>query len=342
MVVLDTPTGSDRYEVLRPVFHRSQPSFEKSFQLVGRCKKGELLEGRLLENGWLNLGNETYVPLLSEDNSKEILRVTRAGAGGAGAGWAAVGQAFRGGSSGFNVAQQSANPGGLNGGGVKEQLRLQQKSSGPAFSSSVGKMSGGPALNSAARSHEQNDAYMQDFAAGLKDKGGYSDQQLLADPHLRPALLHPASVGGIHNASRDGAPPSPRSPRRSPRVVGEQQQQLRSPRGAAPAGVTPLPECAEYMSFGANKESVPKVPPVGQRVMQRIELASVKHGQDQKVHDCAGRMVMDVSDRNVLCMKVGCVGPERAVHESRMVMDISDRNVLWMKVGTCRTGTCCV
>lgn len=308
---------------------------------VRPAKPGELVEGTLVSDGqWLELstGEGLFLPLRAPNGSELLRPVFEDSAGISKSGKSAPWQC-----GDEPPAFEVAPPAPQQASGRSDELaaldkKFDQKVSNrrplpgrPSGSSRPGAVthsSRNSPLGQMANSHDQHTAYMHEFRDALEDMG--------ADTRNDPFLNRYAPVGGAIDAvhtrpgSASGSRPSSRSG--SAGLAGRRMSGTPGGSGGADARLS-APSSQPRSGSGASSRSVSRpgsggtsdaLTMCGSVLISRSaasgtvgrwsdgpqnaivpvqEWTSVKHGQEVRNRASSGR-VIDVSDRNVLCMSV--------------------------------------
>mmetsp|Transcript_94287 Transcript_94287/g.281356 ORF Transcript_94287/g.281356 Transcript_94287/m.281356 type:complete len:650 (-) Transcript_94287:94-2043(-) len=317
-----------QFEVVWPkgVGYRTAPSLEAKAEDRVPAKRGDVVVGQAVE-GWVATEDGFYLPLQTPDGTPLVKRKPdfipwqgvceeEGGSLPSGSGPARSGSrpASRGREGEVRLARNLV-PGGGGAGSELDALhqKYDKKYGRPRAANAIsGAAAVAPPLGQLVNSHDRTTAYMHEFRRGLEDMGvdTRDDPYLNAYAPTGPSAAGRRPLSTSAGASRGASRPSSRASVGGGRATSAsalQRSQPGSPSltGEVGAGGLHLALCGAMVvtrSASSGSTQTWREGPANAIVPVK-EWMSVKHGKEVK-STCSSGRVIDVSDRNVMCMSL--------------------------------------
>lgn len=297
-----------RFEVLWPkgISYRTAPDLEAKAQDRHPAKHGDIVIGKVSDGAWVATEEGFYLPLKSPDG-KPLLKQKPDFVP-----WQDISEGAAGAQAQLTKPPLPAAA-GLGGYGSAKQSELDafHQKYDAKYGRPKGPIAGGP-FGSMASSHERNASYMQEFRAGLEEMG----MDTRDDPYLN--AYAPAGINSRQSSRASTQAPvgisgptmrasSSSASKRSLVMAGAASAGSRAGTPSRDSGTRTglLSLCGAMVvtrSASSGTGRAWKEGPANAIVPVR-EWTSVKHGKEVQNSHGSGR-VMDVSDRNIICMSV--------------------------------------
>lgn len=295
------------FEVVFPkgINFRLSPCFGDKATGVKPAKAGEILEGNLVEGGWLELSTDEglFIPLRGPEGTELLRAIAENKETGKGRFIPWQDDSGQGDTDQFATPQVGSKAARSN-----ELLGLDKK-----FDQKCNRQrSSRVPFGSAATSHNLTTSYMNEFRDVLQEMGTDTRDDSYIQRYASPAS--PAQAGTVvrgrsGNRPTSGAGVGTPGTASEPNSRSQSRTQFSGARNATPdiASTKPLARCGAMMVSGSSDASSdvnwldgPRFQP---DQLQTKAWTSVKHGRE-RTNRCMSGRVVDVSDRNILCMAI--------------------------------------